>query len=127
MVQPKMLELIDKRIDVLYPFQVDAESGGKETVLQWCQGLVLEVCENRSKPVVNVEWDEMLGVDGYEESSISNVVLLPSKWEKDVTMSWGMDVDAHADEGEGEESESDTESEEESEEEEEIGDELEVG
>jgi len=34
MVRPKMLELIDKRIDVLYPFQVDAESGGKETVLQ---------------------------------------------------------------------------------------------
>ena len=33
MVQPKMLELVDKRIDVLYPFQVDAESGGKKTML----------------------------------------------------------------------------------------------
>jgi len=36
MVQPKMLELVDKRIDVLYSFQVDAESGGKKNVLQWC-------------------------------------------------------------------------------------------
>jgi len=36
MVWPKMLELVDKRIDVLYPFQVDAESGDKDTVLQWC-------------------------------------------------------------------------------------------
>ena len=33
MLRLKMLELVDKRIDVLYPFQVDAESGGKETVL----------------------------------------------------------------------------------------------
>ena len=78
MVQPKMLELVDKRIDVLYLFQVDAECGGKKTVLQWCQWLVVEVCENRSKPIVNVEWDAMPDVDGYEESSISNVVLLPS-------------------------------------------------
>jgi len=75
---PKLLELVDKRIDVLYPFQADAESGDKKTVLQWCQGLVLEVCENRNKPIVNVEWDAMPDIYGYEESSISNVVLLPS-------------------------------------------------
>ena len=80
---------------------------------------------------MNVEWDAMPDVDGYEESSISNVVLLPSKWKKDVAMSWKMDIDAGVDEGEESESENDTESEteseEESEEEEEIGDDLEVG
>ena len=87
MLRPQILKLVDKRIDVLYPFQVDAESGDKETVLWWCQELVLEVCENRIKPIVNVEWDAMPDVDGYEESSISNVVLLPSKWKKDVAIS----------------------------------------
>jgi len=75
----------------------------------------------------------MPDVDGYEESRITNVVLLPSKWKKDVAMSWKMDIDAGVDEGEESESEGDTEteseteSEEESEEEEEIGDDLEVG
>ena len=131
MLRQKMLELVDIRIDVLYPFQVDAESGGKETVLRWCQGLVLEVCENRNKLVVNVKWDAMPDVDGYEESSILNVVLLPSKRKKGVAMTWRMDVDAYVDEGEESESkndsESETESEKESEEEEEIGDDLEVG
>ena len=56
--------------------------------------------ENRSKPVVNAEWDATLDVDGYEDSSISKVVLLPSKWKKDVAMSWRMDVDADVDESE---------------------------
>ena len=98
-----------------------------------CQGLVLEVCENRSKPIVSVKWNAMPDVDGYDESSVLNVVLLPSKWKKDVAMSWKMDVDAGGDEGEESESKSevDTESEEgskeESEKEEEISDNLEVG
>ena len=78
---------------------------------------------------MNVKWDAMPDVDGYEESSISNVVLLPSKWKKDVTMSWRTDVDAEVDTGEESESETESksESEEESEEEEEIGDDSEVG
>ena len=59
-----------------------------------------EVCENRIKPIVNVEWDAMPDVDGYEKISILNVVLLPSKWKKDVAMSWRMDVDADVDESE---------------------------
>ena len=69
-------------------------------MLQWYKGLVLEVCENRSKPILNVVWDAMPDVDGYEESSVSNVVLLPSKWNKDVAMSWRIDVDADVNEGE---------------------------
>ena len=74
----------------------------------------------------------MPDVDGYEESSISNVVLLLSKWKKDVALSWRMEVDAGVDEGEERESESEskteseTESEEEMEEEEEIVNDLEV-
>ena len=87
MVRPKMLELVHKRIDVIYPFQVDAESGGKETVVRWYQGIVLEVCEDRSKTVVNIEWDTMPDIDGYEDSSILKVVLLPSNCKKDVAVS----------------------------------------
>ena len=60
---------------------------------------MLQVSDNRSKLVVNVEWDAMPDVDGYEESSISNVVLLPSKWKKDVAMSCRMDFDADVDGG----------------------------
>ena len=129
MVQPQFLELVDKRKDVLYPFQMDSESSGEETVLRLCQGLVLEVCENRSKPVVNVEWDAMLDVNGYDESSILEVILLPSKWKKDVAMSWRMDVDVDVDEGEesesGSESDSETESETDGESEGEIDSEIE--
>ena len=50
--------------------------------------------------MLNGIWDAIPDIDGYEESSISNVVLLPSKWKKDVAMSWRMDVDADVDESE---------------------------
>ena len=106
-----MLDLVDKRINVLYPFQIDAKSGGKETVLRWCQGLVLEVCEDRSKPVVNIEWGSMPDIDGYEDSSILKDVLLPSKCKKDVVMSRRMNVDTDVDEGEESENEMENETE----------------
>ena len=54
---------------------------------------------------MNGEWDAMPDVDGYEDSSISGVILLPSKWKKDITISWRMDVDVDVDEDEESESE----------------------
>ena len=54
LVRPELMELLKKRIDVLYPFEVDSEDGGKATSLQWCQGLVLKVYEMSSKPLVSV-------------------------------------------------------------------------
>ena len=42
LVRPELMELLKKRIDVLYLFEVDSEDGGKATLLQWCQGLVLK-------------------------------------------------------------------------------------
>ena len=38
----------------------------------------------------------MPNVEGYEESHIKEVVLLPSKWKKDVAYAWRMDVEEDA-------------------------------
>jgi len=65
--------------------------GGK--VLRWCQGEVIEVCTGRQKPTVRVLWDPMPDVEGSEESSETNAILLPSKWRKETEGGWRMDVD----------------------------------
>ena len=41
----------------------------------------------------------MTDVDGSENSTISDVILLPTKWKKDVAMAWRMDVEGDADDG----------------------------
>ena len=99
LVKPDMIDLLSRRIDVLFPFEVDSDDDGKDTVLRWCQGLVLKVYETSSKPLVSVEWDAMTDVDGSENSTISDVILLPTKWKKDVAMAWRMDVEGDADDG----------------------------
>jgi len=130
LVKPDLNELMKKRIDVLYPFDVESD-GKKETILRWCQGVVIKVYEHKTKPVVSVEWDAMPDVDGSDESTISDVVLLPTKWKKDVVIALRMDVERDADDMENSdcdsvcESETDTESEGESEEE--SGVESEIG
>jgi len=58
---------------------------------------VIKVYENQTKPVVSVEWDAMPDVDGSDESTISDVILLPTKWKKDAVMAWIMDVEGDAD------------------------------
>ena len=125
LVKPDLNELMKKRIDVLFPFDVDSD-GRKETVLRWCQGVVIKVYENQKKPVVSVKWDAMPDVDGSDECTISDVILLPTKWKKDVVMAWRMDVEGDADDIEDSdcdsvcESDTDTENEGESEEESEV-------
>ena len=89
--------MIGERIDVLTGF-TDDETG--EHLLRWCQGEVIEVLDNRSKPTANVDWDPMGDVDGGDKRTTSSQVLLPSKWNKDREGAWRMDVaiDVHRDE-----------------------------
>jgi hypothetical protein len=61
--------------------------------MRWCQGEVIEVYKERLKPIVCVLWDPMPDVEGSEESSEMDVILLPSKWRKEVEGGWRMDVD----------------------------------
>ena len=96
-LRPELDDLIGKRIDVLTGFTDDET---KEHLERWCQGKVIEVFGNRTKPTVNVDWDPMDDVDGGEEHTTSPQVLLPSKWNKDIKGAWRMDVaiDVHKDE-----------------------------
>jgi hypothetical protein len=55
---PELNELIDRRIDVLYSFQLD--SG--EKALQLCQGKVIKLLMEKTKPTVVVHWDSMTDV-----------------------------------------------------------------
>ncbi len=45
---PELDELINKRIDVLYSFQLD--SG--EKALRWCQGKVIKVLMEKTNPLL---------------------------------------------------------------------------
>ncbi len=62
-------------------------------MLRRCQGEVIEIYIGRQKPTVRVLWDPMPDVEGSEESSETNAILLPSKWRKETEGGWRMDVD----------------------------------
>ena len=61
---PELDELMDKRIDVLYSFQF----GSGEKALRWCQGKVIKILMEKTKPTVVVHWDPMPDVEGKENS-----------------------------------------------------------
>ena len=88
--RPNVNELLGRRIDMLYSCTLPGDGGN---VLRWCQGEVIEVCTGRQKPTVRVLWDPMPDVEGSEESSETNAILLPSKWRKETEGGWRMDVD----------------------------------
>jgi hypothetical protein len=88
--RPNVNELLGRRIDVLYSCTLPDDGGN---VMRWCQGEVIEVYKERLKPIVRVLWDPMPDVEGSEESSETDVILLPSKWRKEVEGGWRMDVD----------------------------------
>ena len=54
---------------------------------------MIKIYTGRQKPTVCVLWDPMLDVEGLEESSETNAILLPSKWRKETEGGWRMDVD----------------------------------
>ncbi len=86
---PELDELMDKRIDVLYSFQLD--SG--EKALRWCQGKVIKILMEKTKPTVVVRWDPMPDVEGKENSIEETQQELPRhkhKWNKDVEGAWRM-------------------------------------
>ena len=86
---PELDELINKRIDVLYSFQLD--SGEKE--LRWCQGKVIKILTEKTKPTVVVRWDPMPDVEGKEDLSDETQQELPQrKWNKDVEGAWRLDI-----------------------------------
>jgi hypothetical protein len=85
--RPDVDSLIDQRIDVL--FSIDIDNCTK--ALRWCQGRVIDVV---SDTAVEVEWDPAPDIEGYEESTVSECVLLPSKWNKDNKEgAWRLDID----------------------------------
>ena len=90
--RPELEDLVGRRIDVLYSLK----AGGND-VLRWCQGEVLEVCENVSSPKVKVAWDPTPDIEGSEEGEVSDKVLLPSLWNKDVDGAWRLDIDCFED------------------------------
>ena len=64
----------------------------KGTKYQWCQGIFVNKISN-NPPTVNVQWDAMPDVEGFEESSESEVALWEDKWRKKVRFAWRMDLD----------------------------------
>ncbi len=89
--RPELTELIGKGIDVLCSFDIDIKKGTKE--LRWCQGEVLEIVKGAWDPTVKVKWDAQLDVHGYQEATITNQRLLPTRWRKDREDDWRMDVE----------------------------------
>ena len=90
--RPDIKELLHRRIDVLSFMKVVVDEETK-SVGRWCQGEVVRVYENRSKPTVRVLWDPMPDVGGYEDAKEADQWLLPSKWRKDKDGAWRMDVE----------------------------------
>ena len=86
---PELDDLMNKRIDVLYSFQLDLG----EQALQWCQGKVIKILTEKTKPTVVVRWVPMPDVDGKENSIEETQQELPQrKWNKDVEGAWRMDI-----------------------------------
>ena len=85
---PNVNELLGRQIDVLYSCTLPDDGGN---VLMWCQGEVIDVCTGRQKPTVHVLWDPMPDVEGSEELSETNAILLTCKWRKETEGGWRMD------------------------------------
>ena len=85
--RPDLCDLLNQRIDVLYKLDVNGEP-----VLRWCQGEVVEVLEERSKPTVVVLWDPTPDITDSEEASETEQILMPGKWNSNVAGAWRMDV-----------------------------------
>ena len=67
---------------------------------------------DRKKPAVRVLWDEMPDCTGWETSQETDVILLPTKWNKNKEGAWRMDLpvdieDTYDDGGEDEINKSD--------------------
>ena len=61
--------MVGRRIAVLYALKASGND-----VLRWCQGEVLEVCENVSSSKVHVAWDPAPDIAGSEEGEVSEKI-----------------------------------------------------
>ena len=77
---PKMNDLKVKRIDVFWPMANDDANSIK---CQWCQGIVFSNLSN-DPPTVNVRCDAIPDIEGFEDSSESEVDPWEDKWRKKV-------------------------------------------
>ena len=58
--------------------------------MRWCQGEVTKVFNGKTKPTVEVLWDDIQ--ESIDTESRSNVVLHDGKWNKNCEGAWRMDV-----------------------------------
>lgn len=61
--------------------------------MKWCQGEVIHVYDDTSKPTVKVLWDPTPDITGCKEESESDQVLMPGNWNKNSKNAWRLDVD----------------------------------
>ena len=86
--RPDIADLLGRRIDVNWEVIVDGRP-----VLKWCQGEVINVYEDKSKPTVRVLWDPTPDIAGCEEESESDQILMPGNWNKNSKNAWRLDFD----------------------------------
>ena len=58
----------------------------------WCQGTVLNIVSLKP-PIVNVLWDAMLDVEGFENATEGERELNADKWRKTTAYGWRKDID----------------------------------
>lgn len=90
LLPPKLKSLEGTRIDVLW--QMKDKSTGKNDGKEWCQGKVLRVL-NARQHLVEIEWDPMPDVEGWEKKVKDEVELDPAKWNMKGAQSWRLDLD----------------------------------
>ena len=90
----KIDDLVGRYIHVLWPFNDD---GANKAKLEWCQGVVVAKVK-KNPPRVNILWNAIPHIEGFEEIVESEVELLENKWRRKVRYAWRMDLDVELDE-----------------------------
>lgn len=83
---PSYRELEGKRIDMLW--KIDGQ-------LEWCQGKVERNLKRKKNDPFRLEiiWDAMPDVDGYEVEQTDVVEMNEAKWRKTTEFGWRLDLD----------------------------------
>lgn len=88
---PELTQLVKKRIDICWPLDT-VVGDNKTTEKVWCQGTVQNIVSLKP-PIVNVLWDAMLDVKGFENATEGECELNPDKWRKTTAYGWRKDID----------------------------------
>ena len=81
-IRPKLVNLLERCIDVLSTFLVTLGDKQQDQD-RWCQVVVKSVLKDSRQPFVIVNWDGMPDVKGQEDIRESDQRLLPSMCNKD--------------------------------------------